>query len=80
MLGRLHMTLDECEAAYLKLSERIFNPRRRPANMLGRANDLLQAAGRFDTDTLREAIQQIIRDADCPEDALLKNLDSACKV
>jgi len=81
MLGRLRMTLDECQAAYLKLSERIFNPKRAKLNTLGRAKDFLLADGKFDWMELEEAIKEIIvQDRKLPESTLLQDPDPQCKV
>jgi patatin-like phospholipase/acyl hydrolase len=84
MLGRLRMTLDECEDAYLKLSKRIFQPKRRFGKPL-KVADYLQANGRFDAHKLEEVIKDSIRatkidDVALHEDALLKDEDPRCKV
>ncbi|KAJ9642435.1 hypothetical protein H2199_004816 [Coniosporium tulheliwenetii] len=78
MLGRLRMNLDECEDAYLKLSRRIFQPKRR-FGMAAKAADFLQANGRFDSKKLEEIIKECIR-TKLDEDALLKDADPRCKV
>jgi hypothetical protein len=36
----LRMSVEECEAAYIDLLERIFNPQRASANFIGRVKDL----------------------------------------
>lgn len=79
MLGRLRMTLEECQTAYLKLSERIFNPRRAKFNVVGRAKDFLLVNGKFDWMELEEAIKEIIG-YKLPESTLLQDLDPQCKV
>ncbi|KAF1954474.1 phospholipase, patatin family protein [Byssothecium circinans] len=84
MLGRLRMTLDECEDAYLKLSKRIFQPKRRFGKAL-KVADYLQANGRFDAHKLEEVMKENIRltkidDAVLEEDALLRDDDPRCKV
>lgn len=81
MLGRLRMILDECQAAYIKLSEQIFNPKRFNLNFVGRAGDFLLANGRFDSRTLEDAIKKIIvNQCGLPIDELLQERDSQCKV
>jgi hypothetical protein len=47
MLGRLRMSIDQCEEAYLQLSEEIFTPQRANANVLGKAYDFVNADGKF---------------------------------
>jgi hypothetical protein len=79
MLGRLRMTLEECQTAYLKLSERIFNPRRAKLNVVGRAKDFLLTNGKFDWMELEEAIKEIIG-RKLPESTLLQDPDPQCKV
>jgi hypothetical protein len=81
MLGRLRMTLDECQAAYLKLSERIFNPKRTKLNTFGRAKDFLLADGKFDWMELEAAVKEIvIQDRKLSESTLLRDPDPQCKV
>ncbi len=81
MLGRLRMTLDDCQAAYLQLSERIFNPRRRKLNYAGKAKDFLLANGRFDSEELEAVIKEILVDrCKMPEDELLQEKDPKCNV
>ncbi|KAL1959071.1 hypothetical protein VTO42DRAFT_2857 [Malbranchea cinnamomea] len=81
MLGRLRMTLDECEQAYLTLSESIFQPKREKWRVISRAADLAQAKGRFDARALEQAIKETIRSKGLdPNTALLKDDDPRCKV
>jgi hypothetical protein len=82
MLGRLRMTIDECEAAYLRLSERIFDPKRSKVNVIGRGIDFLQANGKFDAKALEDAIKETIRDKGLQEDELLQDpdFDPPCRV
>ncbi|KAL6716618.1 hypothetical protein ACLMJK_006186 [Lecanora helva] len=56
MLGRLRMTLEECESAYLRLVQTIFTPRRNPKNYIGRGKDFLLAEGKFDAGSFEDAI------------------------
>lgn len=81
MLGRLHMTLEECEDSYLKLSERIFTPTRHWLNIFGQGKDFLQADGRFDANALETAIKECIR-TKMPEDTLLMDQETnpSCRV
>jgi hypothetical protein len=80
MLGRLRMSLDECQDAYLRLSERIFNPKRHHTNLPGQIKDYLLADGRFDSTELEGAIKDTITDRGLPENELLKDPASPCKV
>ena len=68
------------KAAYLRLSQRIFNPKRHHANLPGQAKDFLLADGRFDSKELEDAIKDTITDRGLPENALLKDPASPCKV
>ena len=75
------MSLDECEAAYLNLSRKIFTPTHSKANLPGRLYDFLQANGKFDSKPLEECIKDILEKYDLPETELLKEDNSdACKV
>ena len=78
MLGRLHMTLDECEEAYLRLSKKIFQPKRGKLNKGMKMVDFLQANGRFDSKVLEEAIKECIK-GKLPEDSLLKEPSPSCR-
>lgn len=80
MLGRLRMTLGECEDAYLKLSKRIFQPKRGRFNKPMQIVDFLNADGKFDSKVLEDAIKEVIRGRGVDEDVLLKDPESACKV
>ncbi|KAL9118731.1 MAG: hypothetical protein Q9187_004721 [Circinaria calcarea] len=81
MLGRLRMSIKDCESAYLKISERIFQPKRNALNKLGQAKDFLQANGRFDYRYLEAAIKEVLVDyCEKSEDELLKDPDPRCKV
>jgi hypothetical protein len=81
MLGRLRMSIDGCRKAYLKLSERIFCPKRRATNLFGQATDFLLANGRFDCQELEAIIKEVIvEDCRLEEDILLQEPDPCCKV
>jgi hypothetical protein len=80
MLGRLRMTIDECEAAYLKLSEKIFNHKRAAGNLWGRSKDFLQANRRFDSKVLEASIKETITSHNFQENELLQDLEPRCNV
>jgi len=73
------MTLEDCEDAYLKLSKRIFAPRREKSNLLGQTKDFMLANRKFDAKVLETAIIETIK-VKFSEDVLLKNQNSSCKV
>lgn len=80
MLGRLRMTLDECEDAYLKLSKSIFKPKR-VFGVPSKGVDVLLANGRFDAKIMERVIKEAIRSTGNTEDTLLKDDRSpSCKV
>jgi hypothetical protein len=75
MLGRLKMSIDECIGAYLSLSDRIFQKKRHRVTVKG------DIQGRFDSDELARAVQEVILAQGLPADTLLKDVsESACKV
>ena len=81
MLGRLRMSVRDCEKSYAELSEAIFAPRRSRADIVGRGIDFLKANGRFDESPLEKSIKAKIVDAGMDEDALLEDSrPDACKV
>ncbi|MCJ1434739.1 hypothetical protein MMC27_004109 [Xylographa pallens] len=81
MLGRLHMSLEECEAAYKQLSSRIFSTRNRHSADPRRIYDFLQANGKFDPQPLEESIRNILRQHDLADNELLQdNNAEACRV
>ncbi|KUJ11113.1 uncharacterized protein LY89DRAFT_595046 [Mollisia scopiformis] len=69
MLGRLRMSLEECENAYLKLSEQISQPRHSRFSIF-RATTFLRADGKFDAAILEEVIKETLAENDFPEDVL----------
>ncbi len=80
MLGRLHMTLQECEKAYVQLSETIFTPVQNAADPR-RMYKFLRADGRFSEDPLEDCIKATIRSKGLSDDALLRDEDhDTCKV
>jgi hypothetical protein len=81
MLGRLRLTLNQAESAYLQLSAKIFTRKRSWWNPLGIGADFLLANGQFNTNGLEEAIKWVITDvAGIPDSELLKDLNGQCKV
>lgn len=80
MLGRLRMTLDECQRAYIDLSKTIFTPAHDRANP-ARAYHFLMANNRFQTEPLESSIKSTIGSRCLEEDTLLQDEDSdSCKV
>jgi len=65
MLGRLRMSIDQCEEAYVKLSEDIFTPRY--TNDIANAYSIVNAEGRFSTQPLEANIKRLIDHAGLPE-------------
>ncbi|KAL2842053.1 hypothetical protein BJY01DRAFT_249287 [Aspergillus pseudoustus] len=63
MLGRLRMSLDECEEAYISLSREIFTPRPRPSYIpFHRPTKILDLNGRFDAKVMENTVKaQIAR-------------------
>lgn len=59
MLGRLRMSLDECQAAYTLLSETIFTPVHSSVDPR-RVYKFLNAEGRFQTAPLEDSIKSTI--------------------
>lgn len=80
MLGRLEMSAEECKHAYLRLSERIFQPKRKGTALVNRGKDLWQAKGRFDSKELEEAIKETIDDCKIPTKERFMEPNSVCKV
>jgi patatin-like phospholipase/acyl hydrolase len=75
MLGRLRMTIDECIDAYTTLSDRVFEKKSHRVDIIkGRLQ------GRFDSTALELAVKNILAGRGLGEDALLKDIDSHCKV
>ena len=74
MLGRLGMTVDECIDAYTTLSDRVFEKKSHGVNIKGKLQ------GRFDSAALELAVKNILASRGLGEDALLKDIESPCKV
>ncbi|KAH8751566.1 phospholipase, patatin family protein [Hyaloscypha finlandica] len=81
MIGRLRMTLDRCEEAYLDLGKRIFQRKYNPVDIPHRLKNFWDAGEKFSGEELEAAIKEIItKGGHLPEDAPLKDDDPACKV
>jgi hypothetical protein len=81
MLGRLRMTVDQCRRAYLKLSERIFSPKRSAINVFSQATDFLLANGKFNYRDLEAVMKKVIvEDCGLGADTLLQEEEVRCKV
>ncbi|KIM95351.1 hypothetical protein OIDMADRAFT_134438, partial [Oidiodendron maius Zn] len=81
MLGRLRMSIDECEEAYIDLSERIFTANRSKGNIVGRGLDFINIRGKFPTESLEACVKDVVKSKGLPEDELLYNIsDDGCKV
>jgi hypothetical protein len=74
MLGRLRMSVKDCKAAYINLSERAFTKK----NFLGRVTGKFTVGPRFETRPLEDAIKTIIGDEWAT--MLLKEVDIGCRV
>ena len=75
MLGRLKMSVADCIAAYLSLSDRVFRKTRHRVTVKG------QIQGRFDADELARAVKEVVEQQGLQEDALLKEeTTTTCKV
>jgi hypothetical protein len=75
MLGRLHMTVDECIDAYQALSNKVFVKQRQAITLTG------QVQGRFDSAALEQAIKDIVVQRGLDPKTLLQDSPNAkCKV
>jgi len=74
------MSIEDCEAAYLKLSEKIFIPKRPSINIFGRAKDVWKASGCLNNEALELVIKETITKCNLDPDSLLKDPRSTCKV
>ena len=80
MIGRLRMSLDECQSAYTLLSETIFTPVHNPVDPR-RLYKYLNASGKFQNGPLEDSIKSTMWSKDFQEDALLQERDlDACRV
>jgi hypothetical protein len=74
MLGRLRMSIDQCEKAYAKFSQDIFTPRSSTA--IGRARNFITAEGKFSTEALEIYIKELIDAAGLRASEKLEDLRS----
>jgi len=75
MLGRLRMTLEECERAYLELSQKIFRPKRCKYSPM-RLVDRLSLSERFDSRVLEALVKKVVKEKMGDAHALLRDPDS----
>lgn len=76
MLGRLEMSVDECIKAYSELMANVFGMQLSKIPMYWKG----KVKPRFDSKKLEEAIKQVIRQSEVPEDALLDDgVERRCK-
>jgi hypothetical protein len=69
------MSVGDCIAAYLSLSDRVFRKTRHRVTVKG------QVQGRFDAEELVRAVKELVRQQGLQDDALLKDTPEAgCKV
>ena len=81
MLGRLRMSLDECEEAYKTLSKKIFSATAHGSANPRRMYDFLKANGKFDERPLEESIRDTLLGRSLAENELLQERDpDACRV
>lgn len=83
MLGRLRMSLDECEQAYLELSHKIFRPKRCKYSPM-KIIDGYSLSERFDSTVLEKLMKKVIKERTGSEHHLLQDggspKSSPCKV
>ena len=75
MLGRLEMTLDECEAAYTKISEKVFD---RWATTKGA--EFIAHGSLYSSSTFESELKAIIEKKLHNKDARMYAADQKCKV
>lgn len=81
MLGRLRMSIDECEEVYVDLAQKIFVPHRLRADIIGQGLDFLNARGKFSSEALEAGIKDVVKGKGFSEDQLLYNQgEGGCKV
>ncbi|KAF5546757.1 calcium-independent phospholipase A2-gamma [Fusarium napiforme] len=80
MLGRLHMSVDECIEKYLTLSEAAFSLKRVKSNVFGRSKDIWKASGRYQSDVLAEQFKKTTGLLEGDEQASFYEPDGKCEV
>jgi hypothetical protein len=82
MLGRLEMDVDNCIKAYREMAESIFQPKQGSRlNIAQKILDRYNAKGRFDPESLKDAVKKVVQLCGLPEDALLyAGRDLRCKM
>ncbi|KAE9373818.1 FabD/lysophospholipase-like protein [Stipitochalara longipes BDJ] len=81
MLGRLRMSIDECEEVYVELPQKIFVLQCSKANIVGQGRDFVNARGKFSSEALQAGIKDVIKSKGFSEDELFYNQDDGeCKV
>ena len=80
MLGRLRMSADACEAAYMKLSSNVFKKSRRSADPR-KIYDFLDANGKFSAQPLEDTVKEMLQERGLVDNELLQNDDpDDCRV
>jgi hypothetical protein len=80
MLGRLHMTIDECIAEYEEVGKKIFG-RRPPFGQCGKLVKGLAGLPFYDIRDLQEEIKKVLDERNIPRnEALLEEGTPQCKV
>ena len=62
------MSIDECEVAYIDLSERIFTANRSRGNIVGRGLDFINVRGKFSAESLEACVKDVVKSKGLPED------------
>jgi hypothetical protein len=76
------MSIDECEAVYVDLSEKIFTPNRSTGNVVGQALDFVNARDKFSTDALEDTIKEVVKNRTPSEmscSTTKAEMDARCK-
>jgi hypothetical protein len=73
MLGRLRMSIDECEGVYVDLAQKIFVPHRSKADIVGQVVDFVNAEGKFSSEALEAGIKDVVKGKGLSEDQLFYN-------
>ncbi|KAF4502485.1 hypothetical protein FAGAP_1300 [Fusarium agapanthi] len=80
MLGKLHMSVDECIGKYLKLSEAALSLKRVKSNVFGRSKDIWKASGKYQSDVLAEQFIKTSGLLEGDEQASFYEANGKCKV